>query len=110
MQPRVPELIAHPRCFWPKEKEGRKNGSALSEEEARRLFPVTLSDKPVWITDDLVFLGEIPRTLAFERIDPGKRRISPPDGRMEPDQMLDDSALAYHSGEGLVIITGHLTG
>ena len=105
-QPRVPELITHPRCFWPKEKEGRKNGSAVSEEETRRLFPVTLSDKPVWITDDLVFLGEIPRTLAFERADPGKRRISLPDGRTEPDQMLDDSALAYRSGEGLVIITG----
>lgn len=105
-QPRVPELIAHPRCFWPKEKEGRKNGSVVSEEEARRQFPVTLSDKPVWITDDLVFLGEIPRKLAFERADAGKRRISLPDGRTEPDQMLDDSALAYRSGEGLVIITG----
>ena len=103
---RVPEIIAHPRCFWPREKEGRKNGSVVSEGEARRQFPVTLSDKPVWITDDLVFLGEIPRKLAFERADPGKRRISLPDGRTEPDQMLDDSALAYRSGEGLVIITG----
>jgi 7,8-dihydropterin-6-yl-methyl-4-(beta-D-ribofuranosyl)aminobenzene 5'-phosphate synthase len=103
---RVPEIIAHPRCFWPREKKGRKNGSVVSEEEARRQFPVTLSDKPVWITDDLVFLGEIPRKLAFERADPGKRRISLPDGRTEPDQMLDDSALAYRSGEGLVIITG----
>ena len=105
-QPRVPEIIAHPRCFWLKEKEGRKNGSEVSEEETRRQFPVTLSDKPVWITDDLVFLGEIPRKLAFERADPGKRRISLPDGRTEPDFLLDDSALAYRSGEGLVIVTG----
>jgi len=105
-QPRVPELIAHPRCFWQKEKDGRKNGSAVSEEEVRRQFPVTLSDKPVWITDDLVFLGEIPRKLAFEREDPGKRMIHRPDGKTEPDEMLDDSALAYRSLEGLVIITG----
>ncbi len=105
-QPRVPELIAHPCCFWPKEKDTRKNGSAVSEEEARRQFPVNLSVKPVWITDDLVFLGEIPRKFAFERMDPGKRTVILPDGRMEPDQLLDDSALAYRSDNGLVIITG----
>jgi 7,8-dihydropterin-6-yl-methyl-4-(beta-D-ribofuranosyl)aminobenzene 5'-phosphate synthase len=105
-QHRVPELIAHPRCFWQKEKEGRKNGSAVSEEEVRRQFPVNLSDKPVWITDDLVFLGEIPRKFGFEHADTGKRRISLPDGRMEPDRMVDDSALAYRSPGGIVIITG----
>ncbi|MGB9176501.1 MAG: MBL fold metallo-hydrolase [Methanoregula sp.] len=105
-QHRVPELIAHPRCFWQKEKEGRKNGSAVSEEEVRRQFPVNLSDKPVWITDDLVFLGEIPRKFGFEHADTGKRRISLPDGRMEPDRMVDDSALAYRSQGGIVIITG----
>jgi len=51
---------------------------------------LTLSDKPVRITDDLVFLGEIPRKFAFEH----------------SDGLLDDSALAYRSPEGLVIITG----
>ena len=104
--PRVPQLIAHPRCFWQKEKEGRKNGSAVSEEEARQQFALTLSDRPVWITDDLVFLGEIPRKFAFERTDPGKRMIYRPDGKPEPDELLDDSALVYRSDEGLVIITG----
>jgi 7,8-dihydropterin-6-yl-methyl-4-(beta-D-ribofuranosyl)aminobenzene 5'-phosphate synthase len=105
-QPRVPELIAHPRCFWPKEKGARKNGSAVSEEEARRQFLVNLSDEPVWITDDLVFLGEIPRKFTFEQGDPGKRIIHRPDGTIEPDLLLDDSALAYRSPQGLVIITG----
>jgi 7,8-dihydropterin-6-yl-methyl-4-(beta-D-ribofuranosyl)aminobenzene 5'-phosphate synthase len=102
----MPELIAHPRCFWPKEKDAQKNGSIMSEDEARRQFAVNLSDSPVWITDDLVFLGEIPRKFAFERTDPGKRRIILPDGTREPDQLLDDSALAYRSSEGIVIITG----
>jgi 7,8-dihydropterin-6-yl-methyl-4-(beta-D-ribofuranosyl)aminobenzene 5'-phosphate synthase len=105
-QPRVPEIIAHPRCFWQKENDGRKNGSAVSEAEARQQFAVTLSDKPVWITEDLVFLGEIPRKFAFERSVSGKRLILNPDGRREPDHLLDDSALAYRSSEGLVIITG----
>ena len=105
-QPRVPELIAHPRCFWPKEKENLKNGSVVSEEEARRQFPVNLSDKPVWITDDLVFLGEIPRRFAFEKGDPANRILHGPHGTIEPDCLLDDTALAFRSAEGLVIITG----
>jgi 7,8-dihydropterin-6-yl-methyl-4-(beta-D-ribofuranosyl)aminobenzene 5'-phosphate synthase len=105
-QPVVPELIAHPRCFWQKEKAGRKNGSVVSEEEARRLFPMNLSGSPVWITEDLVFLGEIPRRFAFEQGDAAKRLIHFPDGNTEPDYLLDDTALAFRSKEGLVIITG----
>ena len=105
-QPRMPELIAHSRCFWQKETDGRKNGSVVSEEEARRHFPVCLSAEPVWITNDLVFLGEIPRRFAFEKGDPAKRIIHRPDGTMEPDYLLDDTALAFHSAEGLVIVTG----
>jgi 7,8-dihydropterin-6-yl-methyl-4-(beta-D-ribofuranosyl)aminobenzene 5'-phosphate synthase len=78
----------------------------VSEEEVRRHFLVNLSDIPVWITDDLVFLGEIPRRFAFEKGDPGKRMIYPPGVTIEPDYLLDDLALAYRSPEGLVIITG----
>jgi 7,8-dihydropterin-6-yl-methyl-4-(beta-D-ribofuranosyl)aminobenzene 5'-phosphate synthase len=104
---RVPELVAHTRCFWPKEKEpGTENGSVLNEEEIRQAFPVHLSNKPFPVTEDLLFLGEIPRRFAFERADPGKRTIVLPDGTREPDHLLDDSALAFRSDAGLVIITG----
>jgi 7,8-dihydropterin-6-yl-methyl-4-(beta-D-ribofuranosyl)aminobenzene 5'-phosphate synthase len=104
--PRVPHLIAHPRCFWPKEKDSTKNGSEVSEEEICRQFPASLSAKPVWITDDLVFLGEVPRRFAFEQGDSGTRKIHLPDGTIEPDTLTDDTALAFRSAEGLVIITG----
>ncbi|PKL65379.1 MAG: MBL fold metallo-hydrolase [Methanomicrobiales archaeon HGW-Methanomicrobiales-3] len=102
----VPEIITHPRSFWLKEKEGKKNGSAVSEKEVRKIFPVNLSEKPVWITDDLVFLGEIPRRFAFEGGDLENRTIQHPDGKIEPDYLLDDTALAFRSDTGLVIITG----
>lgn len=105
-QIRVPELIVHPRCFWQKEKDGRKNGSVVSEKEARRQFTLTLSDKPVWITGDLILLGEILRKYAFEQGNPGNWMIHHPEGNAEPDFLLDDSALAYRSPEGLVITTG----
>ncbi|MDD4136696.1 MAG: MBL fold metallo-hydrolase [Methanoregula sp.] len=103
---RVPELIAHPRCFWQKENDGRINGSPVRDDEVRREFPVNVSVKPVWMTDDLVFLGEIPKRFAFEQGDPGKRIVHTPDGNTEPDYLTDDTALAFRSAEGLVIITG----
>ena len=91
----IPELIAHPRCFYPKEKLPiQNNGSIVDEAEVRRQFLVNLSREPVWITDDLVFLGEIPKKFAFEQTDPGKRKILLPDGMTERDQLIDDSALA----------------
>jgi 7,8-dihydropterin-6-yl-methyl-4-(beta-D-ribofuranosyl)aminobenzene 5'-phosphate synthase len=102
----VPRLITHPRCFWPKEKDGRMNGSEMCEDEARLYFPAALSAEPVRITDDLVFLGEIPRKFAFEKGEAAKRIIHHPDGTIGTDDLRDDTALAFHSAEGLVIITG----
>jgi len=102
-----PVLIAHPWCFYPKPNPPLPNiGTLLSEDEARRQFPCSLSSKPLWLTPNLVFLGEIPRRFGFEQTDPGKRRIVMPDGKVEPDQLLDDSALACRTPEGLIIITG----
>ncbi|MDD1719819.1 MAG: MBL fold metallo-hydrolase [Methanoregulaceae archaeon] len=104
---RVPEVVAHTRCFYPKRKTPLQNiGSILDEAEVRRQFPVNLSDQPVWITEDLVFLGEIPRKFSFEQVNPGNRKVVLPDGATRPDLMLDDSALAFRSSAGLVIITG----
>ncbi|WML67028.1 MAG: 7,8-dihydropterin-6-methyl-4-(beta-D-ribofuranosy l)-aminobenzene-5'-phosphate synthase [Methanoregula sp. SKADARSKE-2] len=104
---KVPELIAHTRCLYPKPKGQDPNtGSILSEDEVKQTFSTNLSDKPVWITDDLVFLGEIPRRFPYERTEPGDRRIIFPDGSVKPDLLLDDSALAFRSGAGLVILSG----
>jgi 7,8-dihydropterin-6-yl-methyl-4-(beta-D-ribofuranosyl)aminobenzene 5'-phosphate synthase len=104
---KVPQLIAHPRCFYPRTKIPLPNtGSLLNEDEIRRQFPVNLSATPVWITEDLVFLGEIPRKFSFERTKPGKHTIVLPDGSTRPDLLLDDSALAFRCRAGLVIITG----
>ena len=103
----VPRLIAHPLCFYPRPKPPLPNvGSPVDEGEVRRHFPVTLSATPVWITDNLAFLGEIPRRFGFERTEPGKRQIIVPDGTILPDFLSDDSALAFRSSAGLVIITG----
>ena len=65
-----------------------------------------LSTSPRWLTDDLVVLGQIERKFDFEYTTAGKRKILMPDGRIEDDNLLDDTALAFRTGKGLVIITG----
>jgi len=103
----TPYLVAHPYCLYPRPKPPLPNiGSLLSEDRARLHFRVRTSREPLWITDRLVFLGEIPRRFAFETTAPGSRTIAMPDGSLAPDLLLDDSALAYRSSQGLVIITG----
>lgn len=103
---RVPELVAHPRCFWPRERDGTMNGSPVSEAEAARHFRLRLSALPVWLTRDLIFLGEVPHRFAFEQGEPGSRKLYYPDGSTGPDPLADDSALVFRSDTGLVIITG----
>ena len=103
----VPHLVAHPLCFCPRPRPPLPNtGSPLGEEKVRRHFPVNLSCSQISITGDLVFLGEVPRRFASERTNPGTRTILLPDGSTAPDFLLDDSALAFQSGAGLIIITG----
>lgn len=104
---KVPTVIAHPYCFYPRPKQPVPNiGSIISEDELRRHFSVELSTSPRWITNDLVFLGQIERKFDFEHADAGKRKILMPGGNIGEDQLLDDTALAFRSEKGLVIITG----
>lgn len=100
----IPTIVAHPDAFAYKEYEGEDIGSMLSAKKLRKHFDVMLTKDPYWITENLVFLGEIPRENDFENLDPiGKCEKS---GEMIDDFVFDDSAMAYKSSQGLVIITG----
>lgn len=104
---RYPALVAHPYCFYPRPKPPLPDiGSILSLDRVSRFFPVTATREPHWITGNLVFLGEIEHRFGFEAESPGTRKIVMPDGSEMPDRLLDDSALAYRSDRGLVVITG----
>ncbi|EOC99741.1 MBL fold metallo-hydrolase [Caldisalinibacter kiritimatiensis] len=100
-----PELLAHPYAFIPKiNSKGRRNGTIISKDEASRNFKLNLSKEPVWITDRLVFLGEIERVNKFQEVKTGRKIIK--DGKIEEDYLIDDTALAYKTEEGIVVITG----
>ena len=100
-----PLLVAHPDVFASRTSDKvPEKGSVISLEKLSLHFDVILSETPVWLTEDMAFLGEVERKTDFE----GKTAI----GRIlkadteTKDYLVDDSALVYKSQEGLVIITG----
>lgn len=92
-------VIAHPDVFKevpPKEiKEGEENPQEdetlhLSKDKLEKFFNLTLTNKPVRITPKLIYLGEIP--LKY--------------GNVKEDYASDETALAYKSKDGLIVISG----
>jgi len=99
-----PKLVAHPLVFNYKELKGRCIGSIIGKEVLENFFELKFTKEPLWLTENLVFLGEIERTNSFENIDSlGDIFI---DTRMRDDYLLDDSALAYKNDKGTFVITG----
>ncbi|MDD2219130.1 MAG: MBL fold metallo-hydrolase [Desulfoplanes sp.] len=99
-----PTVIAHPDVFATKTvMELPEIGTMISMDKLARHMDMQLSKAPVWITSHLVFLGEIPRIFPFEDARLGATLRN---GVLAPDDLLDDTSLAYVSSQGLVIITG----
>lgn len=83
-------IYAHPDVFRPSESNILDNeAKILSEDDMDKFFKLVLTRKPFYITQSLVYLGEIPvgRDVTL-------------------DYSPDESAIAYKSKEGLVIISG----
>ncbi|MDK2891003.1 MAG: 7,8-dihydropterin-6-yl-methyl-4-(beta-D-ribofuranosyl)aminobenzene 5-phosphate synthase [Methanoculleus sp.] len=100
-----PTFIAHPDAFLTRSCSGvGEIGCHLSVEELFRHGKVLLTAAPLWLTENLVFLGEIERRFEFEQA-PSCGYIYTPDGIRE-DTVADDTALACKTAEGLVVITG----
>jgi len=99
-----PMVIAHPDAFLDKNEDGLDIGTMLSCNQLAKSFSLRLGTDPIWLTEKLVFLGEIERNNSFEVKTPIGKTLR--NGIWEDDFVLDDSALAYMSDNGLVIITG----
>ena len=100
----APILLAHPQAFCRRFKGTEELGFTTSDEKLARFLTVQKSNSPVWITDRLVFLGEINRQFPFEGIHSIGQIVE--NNVAEEDFMQDDTALAYKSPDGLIIITG----
>lgn len=99
-----PRLIAHPHALLPKQWNGMDIGSPLSMKELQEKTVLEFAKEPLWLTEHLVFLGEIPRTVDFEPAYAIGETIM--GGQTVPDIIDDDTALAYVTEAGIYIITG----
>ena len=98
------ELITHPNSLYYKEEEHINIGSRVLKSELEKIWKLNLSKKPVKISNNLYFLGEIPKTNDFEKETIiGKCSI---DGKIIDDTIDEDSAIVYKTDKGLFIITG----
>lgn len=99
------EIVTHPEAFEEKwSDDGIKICSPLSKESLISKCKLSLSRTPKKISDNIIFLGEIPQSNDFEmRNSIGKRKV---DDVFYDDYVLDDSALVYKGEKGLYIITG----
>ncbi|BAX81456.1 MBL fold metallo-hydrolase [Labilibaculum antarcticum] len=96
-------LIAHPNSFIKRFHKGSKRniGLSLSKSEIKKRFNLIESALPYYITKDIIFLGEIPRTNKFE-----SQETPFIDEQANEDFVPDDSALAIIQNNELIIITG----
>ncbi|HEX2953252.1 MAG TPA: MBL fold metallo-hydrolase [Bacillota bacterium] len=101
-----PTLIAHPQAFLAKHRQNQSEfGMTIAQATIEHNFKTQLTREPYWITKNLVFLGEIKRRVPFENRKPlGK--VSDLNGDFSDDFLLDDSALALKTSQGLVVISG----
>ena len=98
------KLISHPACFDPKFFEGNSIGSPYSLEEINKITDYIPCENTFNITENLIFLGEIPVVCDFEpRYSIGDKLIN---GKFTDDYLIEDSAVVYKNEDGIFIITG----
>ncbi len=95
-------LICHPDVFAKRFRKGEnKNiGLELSFEELKNKFSITESKTPYYITEKIIFLGEIPRLTNFEAQTTAFVRETG-----EDDFVPDDTALAIIKNNELIIVS-----
>ncbi|BCS88936.1 MBL fold metallo-hydrolase [Pseudodesulfovibrio sediminis] len=100
-----PKMLAHPKVFASRNrKDALQTGMLLAEDKLASQFAMTISSEPYWLTEKLVFLGEVERVVDFEPVASIGERMEP--GGPVPDNIPDDTGLAYVSDKGLVVIAG----
>jgi 7,8-dihydropterin-6-yl-methyl-4-(beta-D-ribofuranosyl)aminobenzene 5'-phosphate synthase len=104
------EIIAHPDIWTLKyarrpEQAEEYIGVPFPQEAAEALgASFNLTKEPVWLSENIVTSGEIPKVTEYEKIDPilyVKEK-----GGLKPDPLWDDQALFIKSKKGLIIILG----
>ncbi|MUU78449.1 MBL fold metallo-hydrolase [Winogradskyella endarachnes] len=96
-------LITHPEAFIKRFRNSDFSslGLQLSKTEIEQKFNLICSTEPYYITDRIIFLGQIPRLNDFESI-----TTNFSDELRQPDFVNDDSAVVIIQNNEIIIITG----
>jgi len=98
-------LLVHPGAFVDRYKAtGEYNGIPYSQKEMTEKFNLIVSRDPYHITDNIYFLGEIPRLNNFEAQQTTFFYMN--EGKRSQDFIMDDTALSIKTEKGLVILSG----
>jgi 7,8-dihydropterin-6-yl-methyl-4-(beta-D-ribofuranosyl)aminobenzene 5'-phosphate synthase len=113
------EIVAHPEVWGPKYiKHGDPAYSfrgipfVKAELEERQGARFVESREPVWLTNDIVWSGEVPMVNDYETIAPicflkeGQGSYANGDAHFIPDPLNDDASLYLKTELGLIIILG----
>ncbi|HGN1705862.1 TPA: MBL fold metallo-hydrolase [Providencia rettgeri] len=101
----VKHLIYHPDALLPKKFHSKVIGANTPKDVLAAYFTCLETSEPYYLSENIVFLGQIPRNNSFEGKDPIGTMLD--NNRNEVDDyVLDDSALAIKTSEGLIVITG----
>ncbi|RPH31300.1 MAG: MBL fold metallo-hydrolase [Bacteroidales bacterium] len=96
-------FIAHPSVFTKRYRKGGGDniGLCLSKFELEEKFTVIETKTPFYLSEHIIFLGEIPRNNHFE-----SQNTAFVDEQGEDDFIPDDSALAIIQNNELIVVTG----
>jgi len=97
------KLICHPDTFLKRYRKSNETelGIKWTEAEINSRFDLHTSREPMKLSEQIYFLGEIPRLTEFEN---KKTAFQKADGT--DDFVMDDTGLAIITSQGLVVVSG----
>lgn len=98
-------LVCHPDALLPKRFNSKVIGANIPKEVLAAYFDNNETNKPFYLSDNIIFLGQIPRNNTFEGKEPIGTTVDT-SNRTIDDYVWDDSALVVKTAEGLIIVTG----
>lgn len=99
-------IVIHPAGFKPRWSNRKQDYAAppITKEELAQKHHLVLASEPLTVSEDTVFLGEIPMIVEHEKN--GNFATSLDEGLTIPDPTEDDSGVAIKTEKGLFIMTG----
>lgn len=96
-------LITHPMSFMERFRENDSSYIGLNQtyDELKNRYDLITTKEPYKISDNIFFMGEIPRLTEFE-----SKTTSFVDKNKQPDFVPDDSAIAIVEDSQLIIVSG----